>query len=184
MFMLLNITKSYIIDKPFETCFSQLDSIIPASFNNANYITFGNFVSADPPEFIFINKPLPGSYVGGRPDFFTGQLTKISVKLFKLDEKSKIVLETKTNYTTLVLFFILLIIAIIKFVTQETTSDIKSAGGLVLLTVCLALVIGHIMLIVIYYGLVAVGTYLTEAEAALVAILAGLLNCHLVLVAI
>lgn len=51
MFIKFNITKDYIVDKPIDDTFSKLNEIISANFYNSQYSTFGNFVSADPPEF-------------------------------------------------------------------------------------------------------------------------------------
>ena len=135
MSKILNITKGYTIDRTFEELFQQLDTIISTPFDNSQFSTFGNFISADPPEFVFMNKWI--SF--GRPMFAQAVSTKILARLLKSDDKSKIEITTKTNPAILIFFFVLLLTFAIKLLTYDNNSDIKiSFVYLLLATLTLA----------------------------------------------
>ena len=122
--MKLNITKTYIVDKPFEEILSKLNTIISTNFNNSKYSTFGNSISADPPEFLFMAKWASI----GRPFFAKFTSTKIYAKLFRLDNKSKIVIITQSNPG--ILFFIIFSGAptLWKLFTSKTMEDLELSG--------------------------------------------------------
>jgi hypothetical protein len=109
----LNLAKEYIIDKPVEELFSHLYSIVSSPFNNSKYTLFGNFVSVDPPEFIFMVK----WWSIGRPKLAEAASTKLLASLIKEGEKSKITVRTKTNPALAVAFLITITILIIKLLT-------------------------------------------------------------------
>ena len=107
----LNITKEYIFDKSYEDLFSQPDTIISTPFNNSKFSTFGNFVSVDPPEFIFMNK----CFSLGRPMLAEAASTKTHAKLLKNESTTRIEISTTTNPAVIIFFLALLIIFITNF---------------------------------------------------------------------
>jgi len=119
--MKINITKVYVIDKPYEQLFTHLDNIVSTPYNDPKYITFGNLVSNDPLEFIFMFKT--PSF--GRPFLAETQSTKIFVTIYKLDAKSKVIITTKTNPSILILFFILISLILFKMFTEFNYEGIK-----------------------------------------------------------
>lgn len=122
--MKFNIAKDYIVDRPFEETFSKFDKIISTSFYNSQYSTFGNFVSADPPEFLLMAKWATID----RPFFAKLISTKIYVKLFNLDNKSKISIITKSNPGILFIFIFSVAATLIKLITYKTLEDLKLSG--------------------------------------------------------
>ena len=130
----LNITKDYKFDKSYNDLFSDLDTIISTPFNNSKFSTFGNFISAEPPEFVFMNKWI--SF--GRPMFAEAASTKIFATLYDDNNKSKITIRTKTNPAVIIFFVALSIIFVIKLLTYKTSADIKMLSiyfGLMLSTI-------------------------------------------------
>lgn len=124
MFMKLNITKEYIVDKSFDETFSKLDTIISTSFYDSQYSTFGNSVSADPPEFLFMTKWA----TIGRPFLAKFTSTRVYAKLFKIDNKSKITIATKSNPGILIFFVFSVAAILIKLITYKTQEDLKLSG--------------------------------------------------------
>jgi uncharacterized ion transporter superfamily protein YfcC len=120
----LNITKDYTLTKTYEESFLNLDKIISTPFNDSKYSTFGNFVSVDPPEFVFMNK---WNSIG-RPPFAEAASTKISARLYKMEDKSRILIVTKTNPAILVFFFILIAGGLIKVLTHNNSRDLTIAA--------------------------------------------------------
>lgn len=119
----LNITKSYAVDKPLDEVFTHLDKIISEPFSNSTYTMFGNFASADPPEFLFMSK----GFSMRRPMFAEMASTKVFATLVKEDDKAKITITTKTNPTFVFWFIFLLTIALIKLITLNNGTAIEMA---------------------------------------------------------
>lgn len=106
----LNFKKEYIVDRPADEVFSELDAIASSSFNNSKYRLFGNFVSVDPPEFLFMAK----WFSIGRPLLAQVASTKLLAVVEKEGAKSKIKVTTQTNPALLIAFSLIIIISIIK----------------------------------------------------------------------
>ena len=121
--MKINITKEYIIDKPYEQVFTILNNIISTPYNEPKYITFGNLVSNKPLEFIFMFKT--PSF--GRPFFAETKSTKIFATIYKLDAKSKVIITTKSNPSFLILFFILISVILFKMFTEFNYEGVKTS---------------------------------------------------------
>jgi hypothetical protein len=111
----LNISKEFLIDKPFEDTVSTLDSIASSKYENSMYSTFGNVISADPPEYSLMTK----WYSIGRPLFAEITSTKIKVKIFPLDNKSKISITTITNPVFYLYFFVFILLTVIAILTLQ-----------------------------------------------------------------
>jgi len=124
MSKILNISKDYLIDKPLEESFERFNAIISTPFNNSKFSTFGNLVSANPPEFLFMAK-----WVSlGRPLFAIINSTKIFAKLLREGNRTKIVIKTQTNPMLLIFFFLVLIMPIIRLLTYNNLEDFKLAA--------------------------------------------------------
>jgi hypothetical protein len=124
MSKILNISKDYLIDKPLEESFERFNAIISTPFNNSKFSTFGNLVSANPPEFLFMAKWV--SF--GRPLFANINSTKIFAKLLREGNRTKIVIKTQTNPMLLIFFFLVLIMPIIRLLTYNNLEDFKLAA--------------------------------------------------------
>ncbi len=127
----LTITKDYTVDRPFSGSLEQLDTIISTPFNSSKFSIFGNFISKDPPEFIFMAKWISI----GRPMFAEIASTKILVRLFNSNGQTKIEIKTITNPIILIFFFCLLVIFIIQLLTYKNFADLAIAGIYLLLSV-------------------------------------------------
>lgn len=122
--LFLNIRRKYIVDKPIEETFIQFDAVISSSFNNSSFSTFGNFVSVNPAEFVFMIKGISL----GRPMYAETASTKIFATLFKNGDMTKIEVLTKTNPAIHIWLFFLILIFIIKLLTWGSYMDIKSSS--------------------------------------------------------
>jgi hypothetical protein len=126
----VNITREYLVETPFDQTFSHLDQIVSTSFNNSQYSMFGNFVSSDPPEFVFMAK---WNSIG-KP--FTPFIsTRVYAKLFRNGINSKIAVTTKSN-PAIILFLIISVLAIlVKLITYNTPEDLKSVAIYILVAI-------------------------------------------------
>jgi hypothetical protein len=129
--MKVNITKEYIIDKSFEETFSKLDAIVSTKFNSAQYSTFGNIVSVDPPEFLFMAKWA----TIGRPFYAEFTSTRIYARVLKMENTSKIAIRAKSNPGIIVLFIFSIAVTLIKLFTYKTKEDMNLSGIYILVAI-------------------------------------------------
>jgi len=120
---ILNIQKEYTVDKTFEELFKQLHTIISTPFNSSKFSTFGNY-DIDIPGFILMAKWT--SF--GRPIFADVASTKIVATLSKSNDKTKIIIATKTNPVVFVAFFFCILGFIINIATYKNIDDAKAAA--------------------------------------------------------
>ena len=111
----LNITKEFLIEKTFEDTVSILNTIVSSKYDNSRYSTFGNVISADPPEYSLMTK----WYSIGRTLFGEFVYTKIIVKILPFDNKSKISIKTKTNPVFYLYFFVFALFGVITILTLQ-----------------------------------------------------------------
>ena len=124
----LNIVKTYLLDKSFEESFSKLQDIVGASFYDSKYSLFGNYFLTEPPDFILMAKWASI----GRPVLSNVFSTKISAKLYKLDNKTKIILETSTNPIFFVFLGVCIISVFVQLIKYQGPNDLKMIVGYLL----------------------------------------------------
>ena len=127
----INFTKEYLIEKSFEDTVAILNSIVSSKYENSMYSTFGNLVSVNPPEFILMTK----WYSIGRPPFAEIASTKIRVKIFHQDNKSKISLTTKTNPVFYLNFFVFILLTLIALLTLRNLSNLVTPALFLVLAI-------------------------------------------------
>lgn len=126
----VNITREYLVETPFDETFSQLEHIVSTKFNNSQYCTFGNFVSSDPPEFVFMAK----WNIIGKP-LFPFMFTRVYAKLFRNGSKSKLAVTAKSNPAIIVFLIISILAILIKLITYKKPEDLKSVAIYILVAI-------------------------------------------------
>src|SRR5687768_4165885 len=116
----VNISREYFVDLPFDETFSNLHKNVSSNFYNSKYCTFGNFVSPDPPEFVFMAK----WRIIWMP-FFSFMSTRVYAKLFKTDNKSKISVTTKSNPAIILVLIISVVSIMVSLFGYKTKDDLK-----------------------------------------------------------
>ena len=97
-----NITKQYFIHKNIDETLSVLNNIIATKFSNVDYSIYGEVVSKENNEFMFMAK----WYFLIKPIFDKLISTKLLVKLITDGSKTKIVIATKSNPFFILFFFV------------------------------------------------------------------------------
>ena len=125
MKMKYHITKEYLVDKPVNLVFDELDLIITQPYFWMRKSSFMNSNAMD----------LTGHFVGGEPPAFTICFRRskstgwhLSVVLYKQDNKTKIVMQSKSNSTLYVMAFIVLVGFIISLFTNKLADAVKAGA--------------------------------------------------------
>jgi hypothetical protein len=106
-----------LADSSYDELFARLQAIVESSFYDPAYSLYGNYFLTEPPEFNFMSK---GISMGRRLAAETFS-TKITAKLFRLEGKTKISIQTSTNPV----FFVMLAACMVSALIQT----IQFKGG-------------------------------------------------------
>lgn len=121
MFKFLELSKVYLVEQSIEVTYEQLNTIITTSFSSSKYQTYGNFINAEPPTFLLMNK----WYSWARPMFQEISATKIIVTLEKNESHTKLIVSTKTNPVLLLVFFLCVIALVIQPITMQYDFELR-----------------------------------------------------------
>jgi hypothetical protein len=125
MKMKWNITKEYLVDKPVNVVFDELDVIITEPYSWMRDDGFmgsgwgsitGHFVGGDPPEFTICFRKNKS------------QGWNLSVVLYKQEDKTKIVMQTTSNYMLYIMAIVVVVGFIASLFTSKLAEVIKTVG--------------------------------------------------------
>jgi hypothetical protein len=131
MLKFLELSKVYLLEQSTEVTYEQLNTIITTPFSSSKYQTYGNFINVDPPAFLLMNK----WHSWAPPMFQELSATKIIVTLEKNENRTRLIVITKTNPVLLLVFFLFVIGLAIQPITLQYDFELKHIFNFVLIIV-------------------------------------------------